>query len=180
MRLKLLAVPCILLLILAVSACTKKKEEQEPVVPRSVMPGQQTLPPGQQPLPPGHQTMGPKVETTVIVPDSVKGKWDGVVILVKDKETKKEKEYTVNLNSDLKLPDSNIKISVGDFLPDFKMNGRTITSLSNEPNNPAVRVKVFDNDKEIFKGWLYLKFPDVHPFEHPKYSIALKNGVKKS
>ena len=123
--------------------------------------------------------MMPKGETTVNVPDSVKGKWKGVVLVVEDKATKKATEYTVNLNSDLKLPNSDLKVSVGEFLPDFKMEGLSITSMSNEPNNPAVRIKVSEGGKEIFKGWLYQKFPTIHPFENPKYSLALKNGIKK-
>jgi len=77
------------------------------------------------------------------------------------------------------VPGSNLKITVGEFLPDFKMEGLNITSLSNDPNNPAVNVKVFEGDKEVFKGWLYSKFPAIHPFEHPTYALLLKDGVKK-
>ncbi|MEW6108316.1 MAG: DUF2155 domain-containing protein [Nitrospirota bacterium] len=168
---KMLVAVCSLSLLLAAGAC--KKKEEKPPLPQTGMPGQM------QNLPPGHQPIMQKGETTIVVPDLVKGRWQSVIITVEDKTSKKKKEYAVNLNSELKLPDSGIKISVGDFLPDFKMEGLTITSVSNEPNNPAVRVKVFENDKEIFKGWLYSKFPTIHPFDHPKYSILLKNGVKK-
>ncbi len=180
MKKKVLAVVCSLSLLVAVGACKKKQEQP---APPTGMPGQQ--------LPSGHPPMGgqpggapggvvmPKGETTINVPDSVKGKWKSVVLVVEDKATKKSKDYTVSLHSDLKIPDSNLKVEVGDFLPDFKMEGLTITSLSNEPNNPAVRVKVFEDGKEIFKGWLYQKFPTIHPFEHQKYSLALKSGVKK-
>jgi hypothetical protein len=179
MKKKVLAVVCSLSLLLAVGACKKKQEQP---APQTGMPGQQ-LPAGHPPM--GEQggapggVMMPKGETTVKVPDSVMGKWKGVVLVVEDKATKKSKDYTVNLHSDLKIPDSSLKVEVGDFLPDFKMDGLTITSMSNEPNNPAVRVKVFEDGKEIFKGWLYQKFPTIHPFEHQKYSLALKNGLKK-
>jgi len=118
-------------------------------------------------------------QTVVNMPDSVKGKWKAATLVVEDKNTKKKNEYTVNLNSDFTVPGSNLKISVGEFLPDFKMEGLNITSLSNDPNNPAVNVKIFEADKEVFKGWLYSKFPAIHPFEHAKYSITLKEGVKK-
>jgi hypothetical protein len=184
MKKKVLVAVCSLSLLFAVGACKKKQEQPMPqTMPQTGMPGQQ--------LPAGHPPMGgqpggapggvvmPKGETHVSVPDSVKGQWKGVVLVVEDKEAKKSKEYTVNLHSDLKVPDSKLKIEVGDFLPDFKMDGLTITSLSNEPNNPAVRVMIFEDGKEIFKGWLYQKFPTIHPFEHQKYSLALKNGVKK-
>ena len=129
--------------------------------------------------------MMPQGETSTNIPSVVKGKWKSVVLIVEDKTTKKTSEYTVNLNSDFKIPNSNLKVEVGEFLPDFRMNGLEITSVSNDPNNPAVGVKVFEGGKQIFPapgkkwGWLYAKFPTMHPFEHAKYGIALKEGVKK-
>jgi len=158
-------------------------------MPPGQMPPGGAMPPGQMPpggaMPPGQAAPGhggisvPKVEMKIIVPDSVKGKWSGVILIVEDKSSKKKQEFKVNLNSDLKIPNSNLKVAVGDFLPNFKMDGSTITSTSNDPANPAVRVKVYEGEKEVFKGWLYSKFPAIHPFEHPKYGINLKEGIKK-
>jgi hypothetical protein len=191
MKKKILAVACGLILLLAVGAC-KKKQEQPPV-PHTGLPGQQQQfpqagAPGQQQAPkgPGGIVM-PKGETTVTVPDAIKGKWKAVVLVVEDKTTKKTTEYTVNLNSDFKVPNSNLKITVGEFFPDFKMNGLEITSATNEPNNPAVGVKIFDGSSQLFPaqgkkwGWLYAKpeFRTMHPFENPKYGVLLKNAVKK-
>ena len=207
MKKKVLAVVCSLLLLVAAGACKKKQEQP---VPQPGMPGsQQQLPaghPGMAPGAPGQPGMAPgapgapgmapgapgapgvmipKGETSVSVPGGVKGKWKGVVLVVEDKETKKTAEYKVNLNSELKIPNSNLKVEVGEFLPDFRMNGLEITSVSNEPNNPAVGVKVFEGGKQIFPapgkkwGWLYAKFPTMHPFEHAKYAIGLKEGLKK-
>ena len=121
----------------------------------------------------------PKGELQVVVPANVKGKWGAVKIVVEDKTTKKVQEFTVKLNSDLQIPNSNLKVTVGEFLPDFKMDVGTITSISNEQNNPAVSIKVFEGGKEVFKGWLYAKFPAIHPFEHPKVGLGLKEGIKK-
>jgi hypothetical protein len=183
MKKQMLAVVCSLSLLIAAGAC--KKKEEKPPMPQTGMPGQeQGMPPGMQPgMPGGPQgqpnIVVPKGQKTIVLPDSVKGKWKAVVLVVSDKKTNKQQEYTVNLNSDLNIPNSNLKVSVGEFLPDFRMEGLTITSTSNEPNNPAVGVKVFENGKEIFKGWLYAKFPTMHPFEHPNFSIVLKDGVKK-
>jgi len=179
MKKKILAVACSLTLLFAVGACKKKQEQP---MPQTGAPGQQQLPPGHppmnQPAGPGGVVM-PKGETVISVPDSVKGKWKAVVLVVEEKASKKTSEYTVNLNSDLKIPNSNLQVKVGDFLPDFKMDGLSITSLSNEQNNPAIKVVITDGGKEVFKGWLYSKFPTIHPFEHPKYGLVLKSGVKK-
>jgi len=186
MRKKVLVVVCALTLLFTAGGCKKKQEQP---VPQPGMPGHQQLPPGQGMAPgvPGAPggVMMPKGETTINIPDTVKGKWKAVVLVVEDKTTKKSSEYTVNLNSDFKIPNSNLKIEVGDFFPEFRMNGLEITSGSNEPKNPAVGVKVFEAGKQIFPapgkkwGWLYSKFPTMHPFEHAKYSIALKEGIKK-
>ena len=174
---------------LGIGGCKKKEQQPVPQAPQMTPGGQMppgAMPPGAMPprgqMPPGQGGPGmnvPKGELSIAVPDSVKGKWSAVKLLVEDKATKKKQEFTVNLNSELKIPNSNLKIAVGDFLPEFRMDAQTITSASNEPKNPAVRVKVFEGDKVIFKGWLYSKFPTIHPFEHPKYGLALKEGVKK-
>jgi hypothetical protein len=162
-----------------------KKKEQQPVPQAPQMPPMGQMPPaGQMPpgqMPPGHAggKMSVPKDLKIMVPDSVKGKWSAVKIVVEDKASKKKQEYTVNLNSEFKVPNSNLKLEVGDFIPEFRMNGDTITSASNEPNNPAVRVKVYEGSKEVFKGWLYSKFPTIHPFEHPKYGLMLKEGVRK-
>jgi hypothetical protein len=175
MKKQMLVAVCSLSLVLAFGAC--KKKEEKPPMPQTGAPGQaQQLPSGQ---PGGPQVAMPKGQTAISVPDMVKGKWKAVTIVVEDKTAKKKNEYTINLNSDFKVPGSDLKITVGEYLPDFKMDGLNITSSSNEPNNPAVNVKILENDKEVFKGWLYSKFPAIHPFEHPKYSLTLKDGVKK-
>ncbi len=194
---KVLAVVCSLSLLLAAGACKKKQEQ--PVTQPSMPGAQQQLPPGHPGMGPGApgapgtpgvpgtpgQVVMPKGETSVSVPDAVKGKWKGVVLVVEDKTTKKSAEYKVNLNSELKIPNSNLKVEVGEFLPDFRMNGLEITSTSNDPNNPAVGIRVFEGGKQIFPapgkkwGWLYAKFPTMHPFEHAQYAIGLKEGIKK-
>lgn len=152
-------------LIFAFSSC-KKKEEQ---------PAQQMTPNQAAP-----SINLPQSEPQVVVPDAVKNTWGKVVLVVEDKTTGKTSEATVNIGSDYNIPGSNMKIHVVDFLPDFKMSNNGITSVSNEPNNPAARVDIFDGGKQIFKGWLYARFPAIHPFQNDKYGVTLKEGIKKA
>jgi len=202
MKRKVLAVLVSLALAFSIGAC-KKQEPQKPVpqVPMQPGPMQPTpqmpmqpapsmpMQPSPMPMQPSPQspmqkpmTMG---QTKIVVPDSIKGKWSAVKLVVQDKVTKESKEYTVNLNSDLKIPNSNLKIHVGEFFPDFKMSGINLTSASNEPKNPAVAVRVLEGEKQIFPaqgkkwGWLFSKMPSVHPLNHPKYVIILKEGIPK-
>src|SRR4030066_1286935 len=195
MKRKVLAVLVSLALAFSIGAC-KKQEPQKPVPQAPMQPGpmqptpQMPMQPApSMPMQPSPQspmqrpmTMG---QTKIVVPDSIKGKWSAVKLVVQDKVTKESKEYTVNLNSDLKVPNSNLKIHVGEFFPDFKMSGINLTSASNEPKNPAVAVRVLEGEKQIFPaqgkkwGWLFSKMPSVHPLNHPKYVIILKEGIPK-
>lgn len=113
---------------------------------------------------------------TVDVPDEVKKKWKEVSINVKDKESGKIEHYKVQLNSNFKIPDTDLEINVGVFLPHFSMlrEGK-ITSVSAKPENPALEVTVTENGAEKYRGWLFAKFPDMHAFEHGKYTILLDN-----
>jgi hypothetical protein len=184
-------VVCALGLAMLVMGCQKKEEQ---AIPRAPVPQQapQQAPaqaPGQAPAQPAepkgqpgqaapHGTMASKSDKKVVVPDDVKKKWTKVKLVLEDRNTKKSTEYTVKVGSDFEFPGTDLKVSVGEFLPDFRMDETSITSASSEPNNPAVRVEVFEKGKSVFKGWLYVKFPGIHPFEHQRYCITLKDAVK--
>jgi hypothetical protein len=211
MKKQILVITISLLFLFSVGACKKKETQPVPKTSGPMMPGQMPptqmpptqmpptqmpptqMPPTQMPptqMPPMGQQQGARPgmtmgKTQVQVPESVKGKWSAAKIILEDKVSKTKQEYTVKLNSDFKIPNSNLKIHVGEFLPEFKMEGLNLTSGSNEPKNPALGIRVFDNNKQIFPapgkqwGWLFAKVPSIHPFEHPKYSITLKEGIKK-
>ncbi len=154
-----------LTLVLGFASC-KKKEEQ---------PAQQAAPAPQQ-VP---SIVMPQGGPQVVVPEQVKSAWKAVVLVVVDKATGKTAEANVKIGSSYTIPGSGMKIEVVSFLPDFKMSGTQITSVSNDPNNPAAQVRISGNGKEIFKGWLYSKYPAIHPFENDKYGVTLKEGIKK-
>jgi hypothetical protein len=121
----------------------------------------------------------PKIEGggVTVIPDAVKGKWKAVVLVVEDKAQKQNKEYTVELGKSLQIPNSKLVVDVLEFLPDMKIENSTFTSVSNEPNNPAVHVIVKEEGKEVFKGWLFSLFPTIHPFQHAQFGMTLKEGV---
>jgi hypothetical protein len=151
----------------------------QPALPPNHPPIQgQGAPPGAQ-MPAGHPMVGGGVRP-VRVPDSVKGKWAAVKLRVEEKAGGQGPQIlTAKLGSDLHVPDSNLTVHVGDFLPALQVGGNEVTSTSNDPVNPAVFVTILDGGKEVFKGWLFAKFPEMQPFEHPKYRITLVEGVPK-
>jgi hypothetical protein len=58
------------------------------------------------------------------------------------------------------------------------MNADVITSQGIEEGNPAARIAVLENGTEIFSGWIFQNFPDVHPFTHERYALKLEGGVR--
>ncbi len=184
MKMKILAILCSTALILGAVACKKKEEQPMPETGAQTQKFPTSVP---QPGVPGQNVVVPKGEMSVVVPDSVKGKWEAVVLEVKDKSTNKATEYTVDLHSEFEVPDSDITLTIGDFLPDFRMEGLSLTSASDKPNNPAVGIRIMEKGKQVFPapgkqwGWLYARpeFRTMHPFEHDKYSITLLKGIKK-
>ena len=37
---------------------------------------------------------------------------------------------------------------------------------------------VLENGNEVFAGWIFQNFPDVHPFTHERYALKLEGGVR--
>jgi hypothetical protein len=146
---------------------------------------QKSDPAGQPPaFPSGHPDAAlpsdiPKIEGggVTVVPASVKGKWGAVRLVLQDKSTGAMTEYPVPLRSRFEVPNTGLTLEVGDFLPDFTIQDSVFTSLSDRPDNPAVKVTVIEEGKPIFDAWLFSMYPSVHPFSHPRYGLSLKEGV---
>ncbi len=150
----------VLLSSIVITGC-KKKEEPQPE------------------MTPPHGMMGPQHESSVVVPDSVKGKWKAVKIAVLDKSSQKTNEYEVAIGSEKAVPGSDLGIKVLNFLPDFNMNiaEHVITSNSNEPKKPAAQIMITEGGKEVFKGWIFYNLPSPHDFRHPKFAVSLAGFV---
>lgn len=166
---KMVAVAVVLVLAVSFGAC--KKKEQKPQLPA----GHPAVEGG---VPPNMQNM-PKVERAITVPKEVAAKWTAVKLNIQDKAGKSEKQYVVAIGSDLAIPNTNMKVKVIAFLPDFKMGDKEITTASDQPNNPAAQIVVQEPGKEEWKGWIYSMHPQIHPFPHEKIAITLVGGVSK-
>lgn len=116
-------------------------------------------------------------EAVVQLPDSVKAKWKAVKITVVDIPTKKETTYTVKLGSDFAIPGTGLMLKPLAFVPDFTMDNGLITTKTETTANPATQIRVTEGGQEVFKGWLFTKFPDIHPFEHTRVAIRMTGSV---
>ncbi len=159
---------------LVVSFAGCKKKEQQPQLP----PGHPGMEGGMPPMPSGSPNM-PKVERKITVPKEVAATWKAVKITVEDKTAKKNKEYVIAIGAEQAIENTNLKVKVLNFLPDFRMGDQEITSASDKPNNPAAQVSVSEGGKEIWKGWLYSLHPGIHPFQHARINLVLNGGVSK-
>jgi hypothetical protein len=134
-----------------------------------------------------HSPKKPIREYEIIVPEDVKTRWESVVLVFQDKEQAKSEEITVKIGDEVSLVGSNLKVVVGYFLPDFKLDFEkgVLTSTSSEPNNPAVGVQILEGENQIYPesgkkwGWLYANFPQMHAFEHQRYGLTLKGAIPK-
>ena len=152
-------------LVLSVAACGKQEQQAQPTAPAQKPGSNLALPQKGQ-------------EATVNVPAEVKSAWKAIKLSVEDKAKKSKKEIVCKIGEETPVPGTKLSIKPLEFVPSFVMQGLNITSASNEPNNPAAKVVITEDGKEVFKGWLFQKFPTTHAFSHPNYAITLVEGVK--
>jgi hypothetical protein len=136
------------------SACQRPNEQPPPVLKPTV----------------SHGTVK---EKQVVIPAEVARSWRAVKISVIDKIHATESVHTFPIGTISHIPGVNLSISVDAFLPSFVIEGSTITSASNKPNNPGVKVRITDTDsgKLIYTGWLFVNFPNTHAVTHPNYAF---------
>jgi hypothetical protein len=115
----------------------------------------------------------PRMEAVVKVPEAVQARWKRMRIAVLDLTAKKEATYVVTAGSDFTIPGSDLTLRTLAIVPDFTMDAGVISSKSNDANNPAAQVTLTEGGRQIFRGWLFARFPETHPFEHPRYALRL-------
>jgi hypothetical protein len=166
-------------MVFSVPACQKKEEQP---APKASMPAGPII--DTPATAPAHGTIDRKTEFQVVVPAEVKKTWSAITFIIEDKKENSRKEVTVTIGDEFKIPDSELTVRTGPFLPHFKMSAQTITSASNNPVNPSIGVAIYKNGEKMFPpagkwGWLYMNFPTIHSFQHERYGLILKEGIKK-
>jgi len=70
-------------------------------------------------------------------------------------------QVTVKMNEDFRVGDSDYSARVVEFQPDFTMDlkNRRVTSRSQAPHNPAVRVRVWKSGAPDDTLWAFLNMP---------------------
>lgn len=121
----------------------------------------------------------PTAPTRLEVPPAVTEAFSGIRLTWKDAKDGKEGVLEVPIGATAPLPDPSLVVRADVFLPAFTMAGGVVTSEGVEPQNEAARITVLESGKEIFGGWIFKRFPDVHPFSHPRFKLLLEGGVPR-
>jgi len=121
----------------------------------------------------------PAAPTELVVPPEAIAAFSGVRIAWKDAESSKEGILEVPIGIPTPLPGSDLHVRADVYLPAFAMSANAITSTGTAEENPAARIAVAQGGKEIFTGWIFQRFPDVHPFQHPRFALRLEGGVPR-
>ncbi|MEK6790776.1 MAG: DUF2155 domain-containing protein [Deltaproteobacteria bacterium] len=158
----------IFLIVAAIASGCNKKDEATPASPAKPLQANAEKAGAVQETP-----MAAKTAETVVVSDSVKTKWKDIKIEVLNRQDNKKTTVNAPIGGALTVSGSNLTITVKTFLPDFKMEGASITSASNDPNNPAAYITVTEGNKEIYAGWFFANHPSMNRFDHPNFDITL-------
>src|SRR5262245_33603775 len=129
----------------------------------------------------GGGSSNPAVPTRLQIPPEVVKAYSGIRLTWKDATSKKEGTLEVPLGQAVPIPgsDSDFSVQADAYLPAFTMSADVITSSGIEEQNPAARITVLEKGQEIWAGWIFNRFPDVHPFQHPRFSLLLAGGVRR-
>lgn len=127
----------------------------------------------------GGEDLGRGVPSRLVVPPEVREAYTGIRLAWRDSSTGKEGTVDVPLDGAALVPGTAIEVRGDVFLPAFTMTEEVITSGGIEAENPAARIEITENGKGLFAGWIFTRFPDVHPFTHPRISIRLEGGVRR-
>jgi len=127
----------------------------------------------------GSRAPSPSVPTRLEIPPAVVEAYSGLRLNWKDSSNGHKGSVEVPIGKAVPIPGSDLSVRADAFLPAFTMSADAITSTGVEEENPAARIAVLEKGQEIFAGWIFTRFPDVHPFEHPRISLRLEGGVRR-
>lgn len=81
-------------------------------------------------------------------------------------------KINTSLNKEETIKNTNYKIKVLYFIPDFALDEKMqIFSKSEEPNNPAIFVQLIEPNGKIREFWIFQKFPDFHKLKEVAFDF---------
>jgi len=106
------------------------------------------------------------------IPAEVKAKWKAVELAYSGKNIPQRK-VQVPIGGESGIDQSGLLVRVIAFVPAFQSDAGTVTSASNNPENPAVLVQLVDKAQVLSEGWVFQKYPDFNTYKSEKLQLQL-------
>ncbi len=114
-------------------------------------------------------------EIKIVVPQEVQTTWDVVLFSVSDGDEKSDIQVQVGVP--MVLEKSGFALLVEAFLPSYTSDFNTITSVSNELENPAAMVQLKRADEVVARGWIFQNLPEYNTFKHESVVLTLQTAL---
>ncbi|MEK7396692.1 MAG: cytochrome c biogenesis protein ResB [Candidatus Poribacteria bacterium] len=80
--------------------------------------------------------------------------------------------YGFTTGHEILVPNTQLKIVLANYVPDFVLDeSGNIGSRSNDPQNPAALLELYDGNELKYKSWVFQKFPEFHASKESEYSM---------
>ncbi len=114
-------------------------------------------------------------EITIVVPDEIQATWEMVLFKVLDGD--KKSDIQAQIGVPMVLEKSGLVLLVEAFLPSYTSDFNTITSISNELQNPAAMVQLKKAGEVVARGWVFQNLPEYNTFKHESVVLTLQTAL---
>ena len=161
----------LLSITILVTACSQNTNKQEFVRAENAAPAPAVTP--------KQSAAGMKLtKPTELLPE-ITEKYSGIKIEAVNKSDGSKMEIIAPFCQKTVIGNTGLEIIISSYFTSFTMVDGGVKNVSMEENNPAAKVIITDNGSQVFDGWLFQEYPDMHPFEHPVWKVILAGAVKK-
>jgi hypothetical protein len=112
------------------------------------------------------------VKTRLNIPADVQAKWKSVELSVAGKDIPAHK-LQIAVGSETGVDKSGLTVRVVAYVPAFVSDSGTVTSASNNPDNPAVLIQLADKGQVLSEGWVFQNLPDFNTYANDKLQVKL-------
>jgi cytochrome c biogenesis protein len=82
--------------------------------------------------------------------------------------------YDISIVHDVQVPNTQLTIKLADYVLDFvRDDSGNVSSRTDEPNNPAALIELYEGKDLKYKSWIFQKFPGFHAEKESEYSLKL-------
>jgi hypothetical protein len=106
------------------------------------------------------------------IPADVKAKWKAVELSLSGKNIPLRK-VRVSIGGETSIDQSGLLVRVVAYVPAFQSDAGTVTSSSNNPDNPAVLIQLVNKGQVLSEGWVFQKLPGFNTYTSNQLQVQL-------